>query len=105
MENQKKKLRLEDIKVESFVTSSLNDSRTIKGGFESFTCGDKTPGEFSALGGVACDDSWTCPISEDGPTCNLPSAGICVSRDFPDWCLDPSGGYSDGCNTPAYNCT
>jgi hypothetical protein len=39
MENQKKKLRLEDIKVESFVTDSFHDPATIKGGSAYSDCG------------------------------------------------------------------
>jgi hypothetical protein len=39
MENQRKKLRLEDIKVESFVTASINTPNTIKGGSGYSDCG------------------------------------------------------------------
>ncbi len=38
MENQKKKLRLEDIKVESFVTANLQNPDTLKGGSEYSAC-------------------------------------------------------------------
>ncbi len=56
MENSKKKLRLEDIKVESFVTDTVNNPDTIRGGTWYGDCW----GSSRCTGGKFCSDHTAC---------------------------------------------
>ena len=58
MENQPKKLRLEDIKVESFVTESGSNSDTIRGGTWNSNCWGSTV----CTNGMICSDYSVCPV-------------------------------------------
>jgi hypothetical protein len=79
MENQKKKLRLEDIKVESFVTSDQEISRTI-------------------LGGMTLWHAFTC-----FGTCDMGPGGTCRGCEASNG--EVCNGLSDRCGTNVPNCT
>lgn len=63
MENQRKKLRLDNLKVESFVTASLNNPDTIKGGSNYSACA-------CTMSAPPCLCSHTCPppLEEPNPS-------------------------------------
>ncbi len=99
MENQTKKLRLEDIKVESFVTSDTNSQKTIKGGDTIFGC---YPTNGNTCGGITCNYLCNDKTPVDDFTNGVPGCQGPDGPTYPQW--PGCSGVSCTCPTEFITC-